>query len=326
MSAGIVSVGAYVPARAVTNSDLEPLTGLKATWIRERTGIEERRHCAKDEDVVTMAHKAVANACARAGIAVGDIDAVVTSTNTPTFIMPGLGARLMAQSGLTPRSAPVDIVGPGCAGAVSVLQVGEQLVRSGVKLVAVVQSEASSTFMDFDDISPQSALAASIFGDGACCWLLRPCRPGSGIVYSSSRTVPEGYEGLVLQGQNLRGFSMDARAVKGFAIKQVPALIRDLEAGSGSAVRDAGLVLLHQANLRLIESVLAGLDVPMSRTCTTVQDLGNTASASVGISAARAIDAGLIQPGVTVFLAGFGSGWTTAGSVLRWCGSSDFDL
>ncbi|MGW7702478.1 3-oxoacyl-ACP synthase III family protein [Kitasatospora sp. NPDC054768] len=324
MNAGILGIGSYVPDRVVPNAALERATGLSDGWVRERLGIERRRHCDTGEDVTTMAAQALMDACKRAGVAPGEIDALVTSTTTPGRLMPGLGADLIAEVGLDLRMAPVDVVGAGCAGAVGVLQLGESLVRSGAGTVAVVQSEASSALMDFDDIGPSEGLAATIFSDGACCWLLRQCREDTGLLYGSSRTDPAGYEGLALTSQDLHGFTMDAQAVKAFASNRVPALIRDLEAGSGIAVGQADLVLLHQANLRLIENVLSGLDVPMEKSCTTVQDLGNTVSASVGLTAARAVDTGLLVPGATVFLAAFGAGWTTAGSVLRWCGEADF--
>ncbi|MFF2618563.1 3-oxoacyl-ACP synthase III family protein [Kitasatospora sp. NPDC058046] len=326
MNAGILGIGSYVPDRVVPNAALERATGLSDAWVRERLGIEQRRHCGVGEDVTTMAAKALLDACKKVGIAPCEIDALVTSTTTPGRLMPGLGSDLIAAVGLDLRMAPVDVVGAGCAGAVQILQLGESLVRSGAGTVAVVQSEANSTLMDFDNIGPGEglALAATIFSDGACCWLLRQCREGTGLLYGSSRTDPAGYEGLALTGQDLHGFTMDAQAVKAFATSRVPALIRDLEAGSGITVGQADLVLLHQANLRLIENVLAALDVPAEKSCTTVQDLGNTVSASVGLTAARAIDTGLLVPGTTVFLAAFGAGWTTAGSVLRWCDGTDF--
>ncbi|MFD9061488.1 3-oxoacyl-ACP synthase III family protein [Kitasatospora purpeofusca] len=324
MNVGILGVGAHVPDKVVPNSDLEKPTGLSDTWIREKTGIEQRRHSVTGEPVTDMALQALLDACRRSGIDPREIDALVTSTSTPQAVMPGLGVRLIADAGLKLAMAPLDVVGAGCAGAVGLLHVGARLVEAGVGTVAVVQSEASSSLMRPHDIRKGEALPTAIFGDGACCWILRPCRDGAGILFSASRTDPVGNEGLALHGSDIHSFAMDPRAVKRFALREVPALLRRLEEGSGTPVAAADLVLLHQANLRLIEGVLDILDVPVSRTCTTVQDYGNTISASVGITAVRAIDAGLLAPGALVFLAAFGAGWTTNGTVVRWCGPADF--
>ncbi|MFE2726697.1 3-oxoacyl-ACP synthase III family protein [Kitasatospora sp. NPDC059327] len=324
MNVGILGVGAHVPENVVSNSDLEELTGLTDTWVREKTGIEQRRHCATGEPVADMALHALMDACRRSGIDPGEIDALVTSTSTPAGVMPGLGVRLIADAGLNLAMTPVDVVGAGCAGAVGLLHLGARLVEAGVGTVAVVQSEASSSLMRLHDVRRGEALPTTIFGDGACCWLLRPCRDGTGILFNATRTDPAGNEGLALHGTDIHSFAMDPRAVKRFALREVPALLGRLEEGSGTPVAAADLILLHQANLRLIEGVLDILDVPISRTCTTVQDYGNTISASVGITAARAIDAGLLAPGALVFLAAFGAGWTTNGTVVRWCAPADF--
>lgn len=272
MNVGILGVGAHVPENAVSSSELEKLTGLSAKWVSQKTGIEQRRHSAGGEPVTDMALHALMDACRRSGIDPGEIDVLVTSTSTPQSVMPGLGVRLIADAGLSLAMTPVDVVGAGCAGAVGVLQLGARLVESGVGTVAVVQSEASSSLMRLHDVREGEALPTTIFGDGGCCWLLCPCTDGAGILFNAARTDPVGNEGLALHGNDIRSFAMDPRAVKRFALREVPALMRRLEEGSGTPVVDADLVLLHQANLRLIEGVLDILEVPRSRTCTTVQD------------------------------------------------------
>ncbi|MFJ4679173.1 3-oxoacyl-ACP synthase III family protein [Kitasatospora sp. NPDC088783] len=321
---GIAGVGAYVPALAVSNSELEAVTGLRDAWVRDRIGVVTRRRLAPDESVTSMAVLAFLDACRRSGISPSEVDMLVTSTNSPERIMPGLGVALMDAAGLDLGAIPVDVVGAGCAGAVGMLHLGARLVGPGARTVAVVASEASSRLMDTVDVRPGERLTTTIFGDGATCWLLRECRADRGILFSTSHTNPADNGKLALYGTDVHGFTMDAAAVKSFALREVPSLVSALETGSGFKAGDADLLLFHQANLRLIEAVLDGLDIPRERTVTTVQDYGNTVSASVGITAVRAADAGALRPGALVFLAGFGAGWSTAGSVVRWCSPDDF--
>ncbi|ACA59173.1 beta-ketoacyl-ACP synthase III [Candidatus Desulforudis audaxviator] len=328
ISAGIVGIGSCVPERVLTNRDLEALVDTSDQWIRERTGIRERRIAGPDQSTSDLAVVAARRALADAGIEPGELDLIVVATATPDMIFPSTASLVQERLGCGPVAA-FDL-SAGCTGFMYGLVVGAQFIAAGTyRTVLVIGAETLSRILNWEDRS-----TCVLFGDGAGAVVLQPVPPGRGLL--AARLGSDGSGGDLLKlpaggsrlpasaltvEQKLHYVHMNGREVFRFAV-------RILGEAAAEVIREAGLrqdqidlFIPHQANIRIIEAAAKRLDLPMDRVMVNVDRYGNTSSASIPLALEEAVHSGRLADGDRVVMVGFGAGLTWAAAVLDWVGT-----
>lgn len=324
--AEVASVGTAVPARVLTNHDLEQMLDTSDQWIVERTGIRERRIAGPEQTVAMLSREASELALERAGLGPEDLDAIVLATASPDRLLPSTACDLQALLGAT-NAAAFDI-GAACPGYVYGLTVAEGLIASGQsRNVLVVGAEKLSTITDFQDRS-----TAILFGDGAGASVVRRASgDGRGIlstfIKSDGRLAPLLYrpsggavdpisEKVVCERSHF--MKMAGREVFKAAVLAMAEACDEALSRAGLSAAEVDLLIPHQANLRIIEATAKHAGMPMSKVMVNVDRYGNTSSASIPLALDQAVAEGRVKPGSIVLLVAFGAGFTWGSAVLRW--------
>lgn len=343
----IAGIGHYVPKNVYTNQDLTRFMDTSDEWIRERTGIQERRFADRlGETTTTMAIEASKIAIERAATTVSDIDFIIFATLTPDYYFPGGGVLLQREMGMGEIGA-LDIRNQ-CSGFVYALSVADQFIKTGMyKNILVVGSEKHSFAMDFET---RSRNVSVIFGDGAGAVVLQPTtEEGRGILSTHLHSdgadaeilamhYPGAHANKWLEGkpdfpdQELGGLFMthelveqgatlpymDGPAVFKKAVVKFPEVIKEALTANGLTEKDIDLLVPHQANLRISQYVQKVLALRDEQVFNNIQKYGNTTAASVPLALSEAWEAGKVREGDLVCLAAFGSGFTWASALIRW--------
>ncbi|CAL9579601.1 3-oxoacyl-[acyl-carrier-protein] synthase 3 [Streptomyces sp. enrichment culture] len=308
----IAAVGHYQPARVLTNEDLADLVDTSDEWIRSRVGIRTRRIAGPDEPVDELAAHAAAKALAAAGLAPADVDLVLVATSTAVDRSPNTAARVAARLGI-PQPAVLD-VNVVCAGFTHALATADHAVRAGAaRRALVIGADKMSEVADWTDRS-----TCVLVGDGAGAAVVEPCpqgwEPGIGPVLWGS--VPEMGRAVRIEGTPPR-FAQEGQAVYRWATTQLPPLARRACERSGVAPEDLAAVVLHQANLRIIEPLAEKIGAVNAVVARDVTESGNTSAASIPLAFAKLVERGEITSGDPVLLFGFGGNLSYAGQVVR---------
>lgn len=321
----LAGTGRYTPARVVTNDEFAKVLDTSDEWIRERTGIRERRVSSKEESNACMAKAAALQAMQDVGLAATDLDAILVATASPDRLLPSQACDLQAVLGA--KNAAAFDVGAACAGFVYALNVAQGLVASQqAKHVLVVATEKLTTITDMTDRS-----TAVLFGDGAGATIVRPATDNRGILGSYMKSDGTLADLLYRPGGGaahppdealLRDHSyfikMAGREVFKAAVLSMADACDQALARAGLAAQDVDLLIPHQANIRIIEATAKHAGIPMDRVYVNVDRYGNTSAASVAIALDEAVRTGRLRPGMTVMLVAFGAGLTWASMVVRW--------
>jgi 3-oxoacyl-[acyl-carrier-protein] synthase-3 len=328
MGIRVSGIGAYVPARAVTNDELARKVDTSHDWIARKTGIVERRIAAADEAPSDMAFHAAARCLEQAGVERKDVDLIVVACATPDQSQPAVACLLQEKLGIAQHCCPAFDVNSVCSGFVFALNVAQSmmLADSRYRNVLVVGADAFSKIMNWHD-----RRTCVFFGDGAGAVLLSRrdgddnrfhFRLGSDGRGSRHIEVPAGGSRMpathdVIDRQ-LNTFMMNGPRVWDFAVSTVPEEIRRLLAERGLAPADLDLLVLHQSNLRMIEAIMQSLGLPMEKTITTVETYGNTAAASIPLTLQKARETGRLAAGAKVMMCGFGGGLSWGAALVDW--------
>ena len=320
---GILGTGAYAPERVLTNTELEKLVNTDDQWIRERTGITERRVCGPEEGVATMAVEAAKRALESANLAPEQLSYIIVGTNSPDYIFPAIAIRVQDALGLNSTMAAFDLQA-GCSGFNYALYVAERLVAPEGKYALVIGSDASSRFTDWTDRT-----TCVLFGDGAGAVVLGPVAQG-GIMaqfVASSLNMKlvcetefnaENSPFLPPQTTTARHFlRMDGPEIFKFAVKAVKESIQRISEITGVPKEEFDYLVIHQANNRIIEAAARFARVPMEKLYVNVHRYGNTSAASVPLALDEALKAGQIKAGDKVFLCSFGAGVTWSAALVE---------
>jgi 3-oxoacyl-[acyl-carrier-protein] synthase-3 len=327
----ITGTGHYVPPQVVTNFDLEKLMNTTDEWIRQRSGIVERRHVKVGVKTSDLACEAALRALESARIDKSEIDFIIAATLSPDHYFPGIGVIVQANLGLAPIGA-LDVRNQ-CSGFIYALSVADQYIRTGAyKKILLVASEIQSTNLDYSDEGRDMAV---LFGDGAGAIILQPndSADGRGILsthlFADGRHVsdlwlekpspmdkPTVTEELV----KIKKFfpRMDGKNVFKNAAEKMPEAVRIALKHNGLTVDDIALLIPHQANDRISQMVAYSLKLSLEKVMRNIDRYGNTTAASIPIALDEAAKEGRIKPGDIVVLTAFGSGYTWASAVLRW--------
>lgn len=308
----ITAVGHYQPAKVLTNEDLAELVDTNDEWIRSRVGIRTRHIAGPDEPVDELAGHAAAKALAAAGLTPADIDLVLVATSTAVDRSPNMAARVAARLGIPgPAVLDVNVV---CAGFTHTLATADHTIRAGAATRAlVIGADKMSEVTDWTDRT-----TCVLVGDGAGAAVVEACpvgtEPGIGPVLWGS--VPEMGYAVRIEGQPAR-FAQEGQSVYRWATTRLPALAREACERAGLAPEDLAAVVLHQANLRIIEPLAAKIGAVNAVVARDVTESGNTSAASIPLAFSKLVERGEISSGDPVLLFGFGGNLSYAGQVVR---------
>lgn len=308
----IAAVGHYQPAKVLTNEDLAGLVDTSDEWIRSRVGIRTRRIAGPDEPVDELAAYAAAKALASAGLAPADIDLVLVATSTAVDRSPNMAARVAARLGIpSPAAMDVNVV---CAGFTHALATADHTVRAGAATRAlVIGADKMSDVTDWTDRT-----TCVLVGDGAGAAVVEAApssgAPGIGPVLWGS--VPEMGHAVRIEGQPAR-FAQEGQSVYRWATTQLPPIARRACERAGLAPADLAAVVLHQANLRIIEPLAEKIGAVNAVVARDVTESGNTSAASIPLAFSKLVEQGAISAGDPVLLFGFGGNLSYAGQVVR---------
>ncbi|HEY9036955.1 MAG TPA: ketoacyl-ACP synthase III [Pseudomonadales bacterium] len=318
--AAITGWGHCVPPAVLTNADLATVVDTSDEWIVSRTGISERRitHVGLSE----LAYVAAARALACAGMAADDIDVIILATASGDDIVPNTASRVQQLLGAT--NAAVFDLNAACTGFLYGLNTGTAFIRSGMyQKVLVIGADRLSWFLDWSDRA-----TCVLFGDGAGAVVLEASDQPAGV--QSFRMGCDGEARHILQvngyGTAMNRFTTDGVFDLSFEGQEIfKRAIRGMSGAAEGAMAELGitadeidLVIPHQANSRIIQTLAKQMNVPMEKVMVNVHKFGNTSAASVPIALSEALSEGRVRPGALLLSAAFGAGLTWASVVIRW--------
>ena len=323
----VAGTGRYVPEKVLTNTDLEKIVETSDEWIIKRTGIRERRIAAEDQSTSDLALEAARMALDRAGIAAEDLDAIILATLTPDTYCPAGACYVQNLLGAT-NACAFDL-SAACTGFVYGITVGSSLVRAGVhKNVLVIGAETLSRFIDYADRN-----TCILFGDGAGAAVLSRAEEGSEsrLLDHYLRSDGGGTDLIIMPGGGARRpsthdtvdakmhfLSMQGNDVFKFATKSMQPLVETAIERNGLSMDDLVLIVPHQVNSRIIDTVLRKVAIPREKIYLNLQRYGNTSAASVPMALHEAVEEGRGKPGSLVLLVAFGAGLTWGYNLVRW--------
>jgi 3-oxoacyl-[acyl-carrier-protein] synthase III len=323
--AHVTGWGRYAPAGVLTNADLERMVDTSDEWIVSRTGIRERRVAAANETTASMAAVASMRAIRTAGIDPDDIDLILLATLTPDYWMPSTAALVKEAIG-NKRAAAMDVAA-ACSGFVYAFATAQAYITSGIaKHVLVIGAELLTRFLDYTDRS-----TCILFGDGAGAVVLSASSEPGGALGIELTTAPEGAYMIWLPAGGAKSppsaetiargehyIRMEGRETYRFATKTMATTALESVRKSGLDPSDIDLFIPHQANMRIVEAVAKGLDLPMSKMYVNLDRYGNTSAASVPIALAEAVNEGRVQVGDNIVMVAFGAGFTSGAVTVEW--------
>ena len=330
----IIGLGKYVPENIVTNSDLEKLMDTSSEWIIERTGVEQRRHAVKGDGngTASMGVKASKIALERANLNAQDIDLILLATLSPDYYFPGSG--VLVQDALEIPDCPAMDIRMQCSGFVYALATADQFIKTGMyKNVLVIGSEYHSGGLD---MTSRGRNVSVIFGDGAGAVVLtRTENNKEGILSSHLHSEGKHAKELSLIGPNTGRWVpeiiaendpedisyypyMNGQFVFKNAIVRFTEVINEGLKKTGWSPDEIGMLIPHQANLRIAQFVQKKFNLSDDQVYNNIQRYGNTTAASIPIALTEAWEEGKIVPGTKVVLAAFGSGFTWGSVMIQW--------
>jgi 3-oxoacyl-[acyl-carrier-protein] synthase III len=317
----VAGCGAYLPERIITNHELANRLDTSDEWIRQRTGIGERRVAASGEMTSDLAVRAAERALGSAGMSGSDLDLLVLATATPDNTFPATAAKVQAQLGMR-RGAAFDVQAV-CAGFIFALSVADNAIRLGQAQTAlVIGAETFSRIIDWEDRS-----TCILFGDGAGAVVLSAVSAAAtgGRFILSNHLHSDGrqYDILYVDGgpssTRHTGFlRMEGREVFRQAVHHLSAVVDEALAANDLTAADIDWLVPHQANSRIIDGIGRKLGLPEDKVVVTIERHANTSAASIPLALEVAVADGRIKPGDLVLMEALGGGLSWGASLVRW--------
>jgi 3-oxoacyl-[acyl-carrier-protein] synthase III len=308
MGSRVLSLGHYQPSRVMTNAELSTIVDTTDEWILRRVGIRTRHIAAPDESAADMGARAGAKALATAGLLAGDIDLVILATTTAKERSPNNAARVSALLEI-PSPAAID-VNTFCSGFTHALALADHAISAGSATRALVV--ASEKFSDVTDWTDRSTCV--LLGDGAGAAVVTASdEPGiSPVVWGSDPAMGR----AVRLEPPSNTFAQDGQTVFRWVTTALPAIARKVCERAGLTPADLAGVVLHQANLRIIDPLIERIGAVNAVIARDVVDSGNTSAASIPLAFSKLVERGEIPSGGPVLLLGFGGGLSYAGQIV----------
>jgi 3-oxoacyl-[acyl-carrier-protein] synthase-3 len=317
----IIGCGGYLPERVVTNAELARRVDTSDEWIRQRTGIQERRIAAKGEKTSDLGTAAARTALARAGIDVDQLDLLIVATATPDETFPATATTIQAHLGMT-RGAAFDLQAV-CTGFIYALAVADNFLRLGqARTALVIGAETFSRILDWEDRT-----TCVLFGDGAGAVVLQAQETDghtpNGVLSTHLYSDGRHHDALYVDGgpsstQSTGHLRMEGREVFRHAVVRMSEAIDAALSANQLGANDVDWLVPHQANMRIIEATGKRLNLSPERVVTTVDRHANTSAASIPLALFEAVEDGRIQEGDLVLLEGMGGGFTWGSALVRW--------
>ena len=314
----IIGTGSYLPEKILTNQDLESIVDTNDSWIRTRTGIEQRHIAADNEMASDLAVNACLKAIESADISIDKIDLIIVATTTPDMTFPSTACILQNKLGI--KDCPAFDVQAVCSGFVYALATADMFIRAGkYKTALVVGTEIYSRLLDWSDRS-----TCVLFGDGAGAVLITKSEQ-PGILSSHLHANGSHYNTLSLPGNISHGkiqgnpfVTMEGNTVFKFAVKVMEEIVYEALSENNLQTSDIDWLIPHQANIRIIRSTAKKLGISMEKVVTTIAKHGNTSAASIPLALDVAVRDKRIKPNQYLLLEGVGGGFTWGAVLIRW--------
>ncbi len=325
--AHITGWGMAVPSKVLTNTELEKIVDTDDAWIQSRTGIRQRHIVSDDETTASLAKDAAMNALRVANLNPSDIDLIIVSTSSPEHVFPATAC--LVQDGIGATHAGAFDLSAACSGFIFALNMATQAIRSGsIQNAVVIGAETLSRFVDWEDRN-----TCILFGDGAGAFVLQAGDEPGGVLSAVMKsdgsggdllTLPAGGSFMPASAETVLNkqhtIHMNGREVFRFATRVIAQATREAVAAAQLKIENVQLVIPHQANLRIIEAAMRGLEIPMEQCFINIERYGNTSTASIPIATCEAIQQGRLQSGDNMVFVGFGAGLTWGATLVRWTG------
>lgn len=324
MRARITGTGSYVPAKVLTNVDLERMVATSDQWITERTGIRERRLVTPGEACSDLAIKAAEGALKAAGVSAAELDMILLATCTGDYPLPATACLIQHRLGAT-RAAACDL-SAACCGFVYALSVADAYVKTGLRHVLVIGSEVMSVITDWTDRN-----TCILFGDGAGAAVVSTSDGERGILSSHLKSDGALCDLIIVPGggsrnppsekivaERMQFIRMKGNETFKVAVRTLEDIARETLAANNLSVKDLDLYVPHQANGRILKSVADRLGLPIEKMMLNLDRYGNTSAASIPIALDEAVQEGRIKEGSLVMIGAFGAGLTWASALIRW--------
>lgn len=319
MYSRIIGTGSYLPAKTLTNFDLEKMVDTSHDWIVSRSGIHERHIAADNELTSDLALQASLKAIAAAGISTNEIDLIVVATTSPDQIFPSTACILQDKLGIKNGSAAFDIQAV-CGGFVYAMNIADLYIRGGqAKTALVVGAEVLSRMLDWNDRT-----TCVLFGDGAGAVVLRASET-LGIVACKLHADGSHRDMLKADGNVRNGvvqgdpfIKMEGQSVFKFAVKVLSEVVEEVLEENNLKGSDISWLIPHQANIRIMEATAKKLGLSMDNVVVTVAKHGNTSAASIPLALDTAVRDGRIKAGQNILLEAVGGGFTWGAILIKW--------
>ena len=316
----VIGTGAYLPEEVRTNEQISQTVDTSDSWIYERTGIKSRRIAGSNESAASMAEIAARQAIDAAQINPEEIDIIIVATGTPDRVYPSTGCLLQQRLGI--KNTVAFDVQAACSGSIFAMSIADQYIKSGAaKTVLVVGSEVCSRIVDWTDRG-----TCILFGDGAGAMLLG-ASDETGILSTHIHSDGE-YEDMLYcpnpqvatdANKHEPGYiSMRGNEVFKVAVNTLGRIVDETLEANNMDKSDIDWLVPHQANIRIIVATAKKLKMSMDQVVVTLEDQGNTSSASVLIAFNEAVRDGRIQRGQVVLLEAFGAGFTWGSALIKY--------
>ncbi|MBI3162956.1 MAG: ketoacyl-ACP synthase III [Chloroflexi bacterium] len=325
--AHITGWGMHVPEPVLTNNDIAKMVETNDEWIRDRTGIRERRIAREHEFPSTLGVEAAIKALQVANLAPTELDLIICASSSPEYIFPSTACLIQDQLGAS-KAGAFDLQA-ACTGFIFATNMAAQAIRSGsIRNALVVGTEVLSRFVNWKDRN-----TCILFGDGAGAFVLQASDSPGGVLSAVMHSDGSGADSLTLLGGGSRYpasettihegkhfIQMDGKEVFRFATRVMGRAVIEALEPLKMTTNDLQWIVPHQANYRIIETAARYLKMPLDKFVINVDRYGNTSTASIPIATAEALQQGKIKSGDKIVLVGFGAGLTWGAMVVEWTG------
>ena len=321
---GILAVGKYLPAKRLTNFDLEKIVDTTDEWIRTRTGISERRIAAEDERTSDLAIKAAQDVLKHSSISASQLDLIIVATISADSNFPSMAC--LVQKAIGANNAVAFDISAACSGYLYAMTTAKQYIQTGLYNNAlIIAAERITKLIDWKDRG-----TCVLFGDGAGACVLGPV-DSRGIVADFMHSQGEFSHLMEVVVEDVRGPDSDKDAssklpyvvMQGqelfkIAVNSMAEAVESVLKKAGIAISDVDCVVPHQANDRIITAVAKKLDIPKEKFFINIDRYGNMSAASIAVALQEAVETGRIKKGSTVVLVAFGAGLVAGANVVQW--------
>ncbi|GKY97140.1 hypothetical protein MPSEU_000672400 [Mayamaea pseudoterrestris] len=327
MSCRPIGIGSATPATVLTNRDLEAVVETSDDWIQSRTGISQRHVLVEGESLRALSVTAARQALTMAGVDASDIDFVICASSSPEDLF-GDATSVAHTIGCTTKTVAFDLVA-ACSGFLFALVTAGKFLQGTNKKALVIGADALSRWVDWDDRN-----VCILFGDGAAAMVVEGSDQ-SGILgyamhsngggwgelntsYKGEARVVDTPTPTTLTTGSYNKMAMNGKEVYKFATREVPKVLQEALDDAEMTVDQVDWLLLHQANIRIMEVVAQRLGIPMEKVITNLSKYGNTSAASIPLALDEAVRSGKVKPGDVIACSGFGAGLSWGAAIIKW--------